>query len=100
MRSILAAIISTCALGLFAGVAAAQSNNATPDAPGQDRVCLITFGSHEQATVGADADILSTKYLPRKAAEAQADFDQGGAVRIFEYGDDTEQTCDRLGGRS
>jgi hypothetical protein len=81
-------------------MAVAQSNNANPNAPGQDRVCLITFGSHDQASAGADADIISAKYLPRKAAESQADFDQGGAVRIFEYGEDTEQTCDRLGGRS
>jgi hypothetical protein len=100
MRSLFAAVIATCALGLSAGMAVGQSNNANPNAPGQDRVCLITFGSHDQANAGADADIISTKYLPRKAAEAQADFDQGGAVRIYEYGDDTEQTCDRLGGRS
>ena len=100
MRSLFAAIIGACAIALSPGQAAAQSNNANPNAPGQDRVCLIAFGSHDEAITGADADIISTKYLPRKAAEAQADFEQGGAVRVFEYGNDTEQTCDRLGGRS
>lgn len=99
MRKVLIAITSAMAMTVASGVATAQSDNANANAPGQDRVCLISFGNHDQATAGADADIVSTKYLPRKAAEAQADYDTGGAVRIFEYGDATEATCNQLGGR-
>jgi hypothetical protein len=37
-----------------------------PDAPGQDRVCLVTTSG------GVSGTIVGTKWLPRKAAEAQA----------------------------
>ena len=100
MRKVIVAAISATAIALSAGLASAESNNANAKAPGQDRVCLITFGSHEQAKAGADAHIVSTKYLPRKAAQAQSDYDAGGKARIFEYGASTEATCDQLGGRS
>ena len=38
-----------------------------PDAPGQDRACLVTTAG------GRTGEVLSGKWLPRKAAEAQAD---------------------------
>jgi type 1 fimbria pilin len=38
-----------------------------PDAPGQNRACLVTTSG------GAEGEVLSGKWLPRKAAEAQAD---------------------------
>ena len=97
MRKVLIAVTGALTIAFSTGLATAESNKANANAPGQDRVCLITFGDHDQATAGADADIVSTKYLPRKAAEAQADYDKGGAVRIFEYGDATESTCSQLG---
>lgn len=100
MRKLLLVLTSAAALATPAGFALAESSNANQNAPGQDRVCLITFGTHEQATAGGNADIISTKYLPRRAAQAQADYDNGGAVRIFEYGDSTQATCNQLGRRS
>jgi type 1 fimbria pilin len=38
-----------------------------PDAPGQDRACLVTTSG------GANGQVLGGKWLPRKAAEKQAD---------------------------
>lgn len=38
-----------------------------PDAPGQDRACLVTTSG------GESGEALSGKWLPRAAAEAQAD---------------------------
>ncbi|HYE27839.1 MAG TPA: hypothetical protein VEA61_06370 [Allosphingosinicella sp.] len=78
------------ALALTAPVAA---QNATPgksaDAPGQDRVCLITWATAADAATGADATALSGKYLPRKAAEAQA-AQSGGKSRVFDYSNSTQ----------
>jgi hypothetical protein len=54
-------------------------------APGQNKVCLITFPSNDQATAGADADITNTKYLPSKAANKQETYSQGGSTRVFDY---------------
>jgi hypothetical protein len=55
-------------------------------APGQNKVCLISFGSNAEATAGADATITDTKYLPSKAANKQETYSSGGATRIFDYG--------------
>ena len=70
---------------------AAQSTNSgkSADAPGQDKVCLITWGSAADAATGADATALNGKYLPRKAAEAQA-AKSGGKSRVFDYSNSTQ----------
>jgi hypothetical protein len=83
-------LISTLAgLGLaLAPAAAAQSGNSA-DAPGQDKVCLITWGSAADAATGADATALNGKYLPRKAAEAQASKSDGKS-RVFDYSNSTQ----------
>jgi hypothetical protein len=62
----------------------AQAASKKVDAPGQDRTCLVTT-----KTAGSfnDADVVSTKWLPRKAAEAQASKDPT-MVRIFDYDQD------------
>jgi hypothetical protein len=76
---------------ILTGPASAQA--AAPgksgDAPGQDRVCLITWGTPADAASGADATALSGKYLPRKAAEAQAAH-SGGKARVFDYSNSTQ----------
>ncbi len=79
---------------LVAGVAAApaslpafQGNKA--DAPGQDRVCLITWGSAADAASGADATALNGRYLPRRAAEQQA-ARSSGRSRVFDYSNSTQ----------
>lgn len=51
------------------------------DAPTGDYVCLITFGSAEQAQAGADADALSAVYVSREEAEQLAA--QSGGVQAF-----------------
>ena len=77
----------------FVLAAPLAAQNATPgkssDAPGQDRVCLITWGSAADAATGADATALSGKYLPRKAAEQQA-ANSGGKSRVFDYSNSTQ----------
>jgi hypothetical protein len=87
--------LSTAILGgvALATTAPLSAQNATPgkssDAPGQDRVCLITWGSAADAASGADATALSGKYLPRKAAEQQA-AGSGGTSRVFDYSNSTQ----------
>ena len=85
--------LSTVALAGLVLAAPLAAQNATPgkstDAPGQDRVCLITWGSAADAASGADATALSGKYLPRKAAEAQASH-SGGKARVFDYSNSTQ----------
>jgi hypothetical protein len=76
---ILAAVI---ALGI--APAFAQDNNANPAAPGQDRVCLVTTGTPNSFN---DVDVVGTKWLPRKAAEAQARKDPS-KQRVFDYTND------------
>ena len=84
-------IASAALLALAAAPAAlagpAQGNS--QDAPGQDRVCLITWASAADAATEADATALSGKYLPRKAAEAQA-ANSGGKSRVFDYSNSTQ----------
>jgi hypothetical protein len=65
-------------------------------APGQDRVCLVTFN---KAGTTANADVTSAKILPRKAAEAQ----ESDTMKIFEYGDNgelTQEACECLNNES
>ena len=69
---------------LAAAPSLAQNNNANPAAPGQDRTCLVTTGVPNSWN---DVDIVGTKWLPRKAAEAQAKKDPT-TMRTFEYGND------------
>jgi len=64
------------------GIAEAASKKA--DAPGQDRTCLVTT---KAAGSFNDAEIVSTKWLPRKAAEAQASKDPDMS-RVFDYEQD------------
>lgn len=83
-------MLSSAALGLFAlaaaAPAAAQGNS--ENAPGQDRVCLITWATAQDAATGADATALSGRYLPRRAAEALAARSDGRS-RVFDYSDRT-----------
>lgn len=69
---------------LTAAPSLAQNNNANPAAPGQDRTCLVTTGVPNSWN---DVDIVGTKWLPRKAAEAQAKKDPT-TMRTFEYAND------------
>lgn len=55
-----------------------------PAAPGQDRVCLVTTGNPGSFN---DVDVTGTKWLPRKAAEAQASKDPE-TMRVFDYSED------------
>jgi hypothetical protein len=71
------------ALVLGSGSAAiAQSNSA--NAPGQDKTCLVTTS---KANSFNDADVASTKWLPRKAAEEQASKDPT-MMKVFDYDQD------------
>ena len=64
-------LMASMALTFCGGMALADHkpghNQNNPNAPGQDRVCLVT------TTGGVSGTVTATKWLPRKAAEAQAD---------------------------
>ena len=77
--------IIAAAAALVTSPALAQNANA----PGQDRVCLITWATAADAESGADATALSGKYLPRNAAEVQAAKSEGTS-RVFDYSDSTQ----------
>ena len=68
---------------LAAGTATVSAQGKSATAPGQDRTCLVesSNGSFN------DVDVASTKWLPRKAAEAQAGKDPT-KFRTFDYADD------------
>jgi hypothetical protein len=89
MRKLHIAALTGIAFALSAPSAAQTNQGKSADAPGQDRVCLITWGSAADAATGADATALSGKYLPRKAAEAQA-AQSGGKSRVFDYSNSTQ----------
>ena len=78
------AIIMTAPLSVQAA-----GSGQSADAPGQDKVCLITWGSAADAASGADATALDGKYLPRRAAEQQASR-SGGRSRVFDYSNSTQ----------
>ena len=75
----------------LAGPASAdpRDSGSSENAPGQDRVCLITWATPADAASGADATALSGHYLPRRAAEAQA-AQSGGRSRVFDYSNSTQ----------
>ena len=89
MRKQTAATLAAAAL--ITAPLAAQSTTAgkSAEAPGQDKVCLITWASAADAATGADATALNGKYLPRKAAEQQAE-NSGGKARVFDYSNSTQ----------
>jgi hypothetical protein len=81
MRSL---ILSLAATSLLAGPAFAQGGNAYGHDP---KVCLVTFGSPEEAAGQADADVVKAQYLPLRIAmrkELQSD----SVSDIYTYGDD------------
>ena len=81
MRLIITA--ATLAAIVVGGTSAlAESKKAS--AAGQDRTCLVTT---KNAGSFNDADVASTKWLPRKAAEAQASKDPD-KMRVFDYEQD------------
>jgi hypothetical protein len=82
-------VASTALLAAAALPAFAAETGKSGDAAGQDKVCLITWGSAADASSGADSTALSGKYLPRKAAEAQASR-SGGKSRVFDYSNSTQ----------
>ena len=49
-----------------------------------DMVCLVTFGSIEDATAGADTTALSGTYLTREQADALA-AESGGLSVVYDY---------------
>lgn len=84
-------ILTIAAFGLATAAPALAGGGGghSDHAPGQDKVCLITWGSAADAASGADATALNGKYLPRKAAEAQAS-KSGGKSRVFDYSNSTQ----------
>lgn len=89
MNRIWIAAIAAAALAAPGAAGAVQAHGNSADAPGQDRVCLITWGSAADAQSGADATALSGRYLPRRAAEAQAAHSDGKS-RVFDYSNSTQ----------
>ncbi|RYG83216.1 MAG: hypothetical protein EON59_13940 [Alphaproteobacteria bacterium] len=81
MKSFALVAVAVSLLGAGTAGASAQGNSA--NAPGQDRVCLV------QSSNGSfnDADVAGTKWLPRKAAEAQASKDPTN-LKVFDYTND------------
>ncbi|HEX6375047.1 MAG TPA: hypothetical protein VFZ91_04945 [Allosphingosinicella sp.] len=77
------------AFAMTAPAAAQASLGGSGDAPGQDKVCLITWRTAADAATGADATAINGKYLPRRAAEAQA-ANSGGKSRVFDYSNSTQ----------
>lgn len=82
MKTLPVLIATTLALAVTPALA--QDNKANADAPGQDRTCLVTTGTPNRWN---DADVIATKWLPRKAAEAQASKDPA-TMRTFDYAND------------
>ncbi len=72
----LALAAAFAAASMFSTAAMAQSTD--------DMVCLITFGTVEDAVVGADDTALSGVYLSRTDAETQAAASDGLSV-VFDY---------------
>lgn len=83
MRNLLAAA-ATAAIIATGSFATAQDNNANANAPGQDRTCLVTTKNPGSFN---DADVASTKWLPRKAAEQQAS-KSPDTMKVFDYDSD------------
>lgn len=84
MKEWMSAAIGSAVFLAASGLASAQSDNANPNAPGQDRVCLVTTSNPGSFN---DADVADTKWLPRKAAQKQASKDPNKR-RVFDYSND------------
>ena len=89
MRMYIGATLAAAAFMTAPLAAQSTDSGKSADAPGQDKVCLITWGSAADAATGADATALNGKYLPRKAAEQQA-ANSGGKSRVFDYSNSTQ----------
>lgn len=103
--------IAMAAASLAVGTAAvAKSPFETP--PGQGpKVCLVTFGSAEDAATGADAGVVKAQYLPLAIAQ-KLEARNDDLADIYTYGEDaydgdgvnnvlggtmtTEETCSYL----
>ena len=68
---------------LLSGTSATFAQGKSAEAPGHDRTCLVTSSNGGWN----DADVASTKWLPRKAAEEQAAKDPD-TMRVFDYDND------------
>lgn len=80
-----AAILAATTL-LASGTSFAASPYATPPGHGP-KVCLVTFGTAEEAQAGADVDVVKAQYVPLAIAlklEARND----AVADIYTYGDD------------
>ena len=77
-------VIGTLAAMTITPAFSQSDNNASAKAPGQDRTCLVTTGVPNS---WADKDVTGTKWLPRKAADAQAKKDPT-TMKTFEYEND------------
>ena len=85
MTKLVTAAAATAFLLASGSLALAQSdNNANANAPGQDRTCLVTTKNPGSFN---DTDVASTKWLPRKAAEAQAS-KSPDTMKVFDYDND------------
>ena len=82
MRIPVYAMMISAALVVSGSASMAASNKA--NAPGQDRTCLVTT---KNANSWNDTDVANTKWLPRKAAQAQASKNPS-KMRVFDYGND------------
>jgi hypothetical protein len=89
MKTLLIASATLLAFAAAPTAFAGPAHGNSQDAPGQDRVCLVTWASAADAATQADATALSGKYLPRKAAEAQA-AQSNGKSRVYDYSNSTQ----------
>jgi hypothetical protein len=81
MKYIAPIAVAWAALLTAPALADHRAGHQTP--PGQDRACLVTTGTPGSFN---DADVVETKWLPRRAAEAQASRDPD-RMRVFDYSD-------------
>lgn len=86
----------------FATGAIAQNNEArgnSANAPGQDRVCLLTFNDADNVAAGANADIVQAQWLPRRAAEQQASQHPERVIGSEQYGPQWDEAlCQQFSG--
>ncbi len=82
MKIVISLAIAATSVLALAGPSFAQGNKA--NAPGQDRACLVTTGTPNNFN---DDQIISAKWLPRKAAMAQAEKDPT-TMMVDDYADD------------
>jgi hypothetical protein len=84
MRNLIGAALAAAMVTGFGGGALGESTKANPNAPGQNRVCLVTTKNPGSFN---DVDVSDTKWLPRKAAEQQASKNPS-TLRVFDYTND------------